>query len=119
MTCIKCGGDMTGDGYTSVIHCENLTDEDQSDEGYMYAAPDEGPFYCDFEDVLKPFVVTVGVMKESCGTTYWVCLDQGNRSKDAKPWDDGRLTPFKHGNREYVEIEAKKWAEFLGVEVTD
>ncbi len=44
-TCPECGGDLIGDGYTTVIHCE-YTEE----EVYYYAAPDEGPFYCDYTD---------------------------------------------------------------------
>jgi uncharacterized protein (DUF983 family) len=39
--CPECGGDLIGDGYTAVIHCESL-----EEEVYYYAAPDEGPFYC-------------------------------------------------------------------------
>lgn len=65
-----------------------------------------------------PFIVTVNVMQESHQTTYWVCLDRGDRPKDAKPWDEGRITPFKHTNKEYADEEAKSWAKFLGVEVT-
>lgn len=45
MSCPNCGGDVHGDGYTSVMHCE-YADESE----YEYAAPDEGPFYCDFEE---------------------------------------------------------------------
>jgi len=41
MTCPTCGGDIIGDGYTSVHHCESANEQD-----YEYAAPDEGPFYC-------------------------------------------------------------------------
>ena len=37
--CQVCGGDMEGDGYTVVIHCEN-TDA----VGYE---PDAEPIYCD------------------------------------------------------------------------
>ena len=36
---------MEGDGYTSVIRCEVAEDEE-----IMYAAPDEGPFYCSFKE---------------------------------------------------------------------
>jgi hypothetical protein len=43
--CPNCGGDLIGDGYTSVIHCEYADDDE-----YAYAAPDEGPFLCNFED---------------------------------------------------------------------
>ena len=43
MTCRDCGGDMIGDGYSNVIRCEY-----SNEEQYIYAAPDEGPFYCNF-----------------------------------------------------------------------
>ena len=69
-------------------------------------------------DSVAPFVVTVNMMKESHQATYWVCLDRGDRPKDAMPWDDGRITPFKHTNKEYADEEAKSWAKFLGVKVT-
>jgi uncharacterized protein (DUF983 family) len=42
--CPECGGELLGDGYTTVIHCENI-----EEEVYYYAAPDEGPFYCEQE----------------------------------------------------------------------
>lgn len=66
----------------------------------------------------KPFVVRVAKMRESHRTTYWVTLDRGDRPKDAKPWDGGRITPFMHENEEFANDEAEKWAEFLGVKVT-
>jgi hypothetical protein len=69
-------------------------------------------------DGLSTFRVHVSEMVESCGKTYWVCLDRGDRPLDAKPWDDGRITPFKHKNKEYAEAEATTWAKFLGVEVS-
>jgi len=40
--CPHCHGELIGDGFTTVVHCENA---DQ--ESYWYSAPDEGPFYCD------------------------------------------------------------------------
>lgn len=43
-TCSKCGGDMIGDGYTTVSHCENA-DEDK----YWNHEPDANPVECDFE----------------------------------------------------------------------
>ena len=46
-TCIKCGGDMIGDGYTSVIHCENADEVD-----YEFHEADAGPVYCDYIDAL-------------------------------------------------------------------
>ena len=43
--CPKCGGSMIGDGYTTVLHCENA---DKSK--YEFCEPDAGPIYCDFVD---------------------------------------------------------------------
>jgi hypothetical protein len=40
--CPRCGGTMIGDGYKTVLHCENSTEE-----SYFYADPDRGPIYCD------------------------------------------------------------------------
>lgn len=48
MTCINCNGTMHGDGYSLPITCENLDEQDSEWENAEYAAPDEGPFYCDF-----------------------------------------------------------------------
>lgn len=45
MTCSKCGGDMLGDGYTVVKHCEYAEEDD-----YKYREPDAWPVECDFED---------------------------------------------------------------------
>jgi hypothetical protein len=39
--CPVCGGGLIGDGFTSVIHCENV---DVIGEGYE---PDADPVYCD------------------------------------------------------------------------
>ena len=39
MICNNCGGDMVGDGYTMVIHCEHA-------EGYESYEPDAGPIDC-------------------------------------------------------------------------
>ena len=43
MKCTNCNGDVHGDGLTSVHHCEYTNESD-----YEFAAPDEGPFYCDY-----------------------------------------------------------------------
>ena len=43
--CIKCGGDMIGDGHTSVTHCEYA-----EESSYECVEPDGGPIYCNFED---------------------------------------------------------------------
>ena len=40
-TCNDCGGEMIGDGYTMVLHCEYA-----EDDTYWYNAPDDGPVYC-------------------------------------------------------------------------
>lgn len=40
--CIKCGGDMIGDGYTTVRQCENAEDDGQPRE------PDADPVYCNY-----------------------------------------------------------------------
>jgi hypothetical protein len=48
MSCIKCGGTMVGDGYTSVIHCE-FVEEDVSDR-----TPDSGPIYCNYTPDPEP-----------------------------------------------------------------
>lgn len=45
MPCIKCGGTMVGDGYTSVMHCE-YADE----SAYEFHEPDASPVYCDYTD---------------------------------------------------------------------
>ena len=50
MTCINCGCEMYGDGYTSVVICENVTEAQKSEEDIYFAAPDEGPYYCRFEE---------------------------------------------------------------------
>lgn len=44
MSCINCGGDMWGDGYNSVMQCEN------SEEDTSFHEPDAGPIYCDYEE---------------------------------------------------------------------
>jgi len=44
IACINCGGEMIGDGYTSVDHCENA-----DDQLYEFHEPDAGPVYCEFE----------------------------------------------------------------------
>lgn len=42
MTCPNCGGCLSGDGFTEVLHCENV---DVIGEGYE---PDAPPVYCDY-----------------------------------------------------------------------
>jgi len=43
--CIDCGEEMSGDGYSSVMCCSNCPPWTANLAGW--AAPDEGPFYCD------------------------------------------------------------------------
>lgn len=43
--CKNCGETLSGDGSTIPYHCINVSEED-----WWYSAPDEGPFYCDFEE---------------------------------------------------------------------
>ena len=44
MICPKCNGEMLGDGYTSVMQCENAEDVD------AYLEPDAEPVLCDYEE---------------------------------------------------------------------
>lgn len=44
-SCKDCGGDMIGDGYTVVEHCENAVED-----SYWFNEPDSGPIYCGFEE---------------------------------------------------------------------
>lgn len=48
MKCSKCGGNMEGDGYTWVYHCEFAEPED-----YDSHEPDADPVYCRFEEQYK------------------------------------------------------------------
>jgi len=41
MICHTCGGEMIGDGYTVVFHCESADEED-----WRYSEPDADPVYC-------------------------------------------------------------------------
>ena len=45
MKCPKCGGDIIGDGYTSVMHCEYADDEE-----YEHCEPDADVVLCNFEE---------------------------------------------------------------------
>ena len=45
MSCKNCGGEMHGDGYTSVRICEYA--EEPVDVAYE---PDAGPIYCNLEE---------------------------------------------------------------------
>lgn len=62
------------------------------------------------------FEVCVYQMTESHRLTYWVCLTNSDRPKDATIFDtDGKVTPFMSENPEHAVLDAKDWAEFLGV----
>ncbi len=39
--CPVCGGQLIGDGYQTVLHCENADIND-----YWYTEPDASPVYC-------------------------------------------------------------------------
>lgn len=62
--------------------------------------------------------VSVAKMIESHKTSYLVCLDKPDRPLDAKPWDEGRITPYRSEIKSRVVHEAKVWAKFLNTEVT-
>lgn len=66
--------------------------------------------------VPSTFRVSVLKMVESHRETYWVCLDRGDRPLDAKPWDDGRITPYTSMYVDRANDTAEEYAEFLGVE---
>jgi len=53
MTCNNCNGEMHGDGYTTIQVCENVTEDQCAAEYIDYATPDEGPFYCKAEYIIK------------------------------------------------------------------
>lgn len=61
MCCKNCGGDMSGDGYSEVRHCENV---DVIGEGYE---PDANPVFCEPEVPTPTFVEALGSAKESIG----------------------------------------------------
>lgn len=61
-----------------------------------------------------PFRVSVLPMYEAGKEpTFMVCIDHPDRPQEAKPWDDGRITPFHSKIREHAELEAQVWREFL------
>jgi len=69
--------------------------------------------------VPETFHVCVERMVESHRITWWVALYRGDRSEDAKIWDDnGRITPYYTEIKSQADETAEDWAEFLGVEVT-
>lgn len=56
-TCIKCNEHLEGDGFSTVMYCPNISESDEEQKDY--AAPDEGPFYCDFEDEQPQNVIII------------------------------------------------------------
>lgn len=42
--CPHCNGDLVGDGYTSVIHCEEVDPD-------PWLEPDANPVYCNYSDM--------------------------------------------------------------------
>lgn len=42
--CPNCGGDLVGDGYTSVVHCEYVDPD-------PWLEPDANPVYCNYPDM--------------------------------------------------------------------
>ena len=69
-------------------------------------------------DAKPGFRVHIQKMVESCGTTYVICLDRPERPLDAKPWDEGRISPDRFENLEHANSEATEWADFLGASFT-
>lgn len=48
--CPNCGGKLHGDGFNTVLHCENA-----EEEAYWYAEPDSRPVYCAPADQVRPW----------------------------------------------------------------
>jgi len=44
--CKDCGGEMIGDGFTVIVHCENA-----EEESFFYDEPDSAHVFCGFKDV--------------------------------------------------------------------
>jgi hypothetical protein len=65
------------------------------------------------------FRVSVATLSASNGTSFVVCIDRGDRPLNAKPWDDGRITPYESKFVHRAVSEAKEWADFLRVPFTD
>ena len=42
MICEVCGGTMVGEGYVTLLHCENV----ELDMDVLSLEPDAGPIYC-------------------------------------------------------------------------
>lgn len=45
MTCFKCGDELIGDGYTSALHCPNISE--QQEQELAHREPDADILYCD------------------------------------------------------------------------
>ena len=56
--CPNCGGDLIGDGYTSVTHCENI-------DPPLDAEPDSDVLYCDTEEVTHGRTPVIDLDQES------------------------------------------------------
>lgn len=55
------------------------------------------------------FVVSVGELKASNGTTYVVSINHPSRPKDAEPWDyDGRIEIMSLSTEEHAELMAEE-----------
>lgn len=92
-----------------------------ADNPYMAAMPEwlRKDLYAGLDALEKPaFRVGVVPLEASNGVTYVVCLDRGDRAENAKPWDDGRMTPINRNSFSEANYEGAEWAKFLGVEFT-
>lgn len=62
----------------------------------------------------RPFRVSVEPL--TVGRTLWfVCIDRPDRPLDAKPHEDGRVTPYHSPDRAKAEAEAAGWRAFLSL----
>lgn len=105
--CNNCGGAMNGDGYQTVLVCENYDGSEAE-----FAAPDEGPFYCQDEKPDYPdFFITV-----THGMSGYFAVLMGTDEATKKEFGDSFREPYNTGmgryrTREEAEFEAKEWAE--------
>ena len=109
MQCVNCGGAMNGDGYTSVLVCENFDEE--RDDNLSFAAPDEGPFYCHMDEVADPdFFITV-----THGISGYFAVLLGTDAEAKKEFGESFREPYNTGMGRYrtheeAEFEAMEWA---------
>lgn len=68
----------------------------------------------------QPYEVSVAVYKESHQTTYHVYLKNNEMVKqNESPLDEhGKIIAYSTPNPDHANVEAKVWAEFLGVTFT-